>query len=130
MRLMIPLAWERWGEGVISGMSDITGVLNTSIKNNVIKMAIIKGIKETFSIIGIPMNPIKARGAPIAIKGLRLPIFVLILSDQAPIKGRMKRAAILSSVITNPVAVALIPNPVTPLVEENPSLPAWRKIGT
>ncbi len=116
MRLIIPFAWDRLGDGVISPMKDITGVRKRSMAKRVRKIAPIKNTKELPTKMGIDTKPINAIGAPMMINGFLLPIFVHIRSDMAPIHGKMSNAAILSKVIIKPVQLADIPNPVTPAV--------------
>ena len=51
-----------------------------------------------------------AIGAPIRMKGIRLPIGVRSRSDQAPTGGWMKSAAILSKVMKKPIHAGESPN--------------------
>ena len=85
MKLMIPLACERKTEGVISGMSAITGVLhNAALNNNVLVQATNSGSTAGN---GINPNATAVIGAPTNKNGMRRPSGVRNLSDHAPTGG-------------------------------------------
>ncbi len=64
-------------------------------------------------------------GASTMMNGNRRPRRVQILSDQTPISGRRKKAAMLSSVMITPVRPAPRPKPTSPGAS-NVALPACR----
>jgi len=99
---MIPLAWERYSEGVTSGMSATTGVR----QNAIAKIVVTVQAKNSGKALASGTNPkaMAAIGAPIRIKGKRLPKRVRNRSDQAPTAGWMNSAAMLSKDMKKPVA--------------------------
>jgi len=101
MKLMIPLACERNLEGVTSGISATTGVRQNAIARIVVTVQAMNRGRVAAS--GTRPKAIAAIGAPIRIKGRRLPSLVRRRSDQAPTGGWMKRAAMLSSDIKKPI---------------------------
>ena len=91
--MIIPLACERKGEGVISGISATTGVRQKAMLSSREVVQATNSGKMDAS--GIRPNASAPTGAPINIKGMRLPRGVRRRSDQAPTGGWMSRAAML-----------------------------------
>ena len=65
--------------------------------------------RDRFSIRGIKMKESTAQIVPMKIKGVRLPNFVFVLSDNPPNRGSKNTASMLSSAIMIPDSVWLIP---------------------
>src|SRR3989304_5301852 len=85
IKLMMPFACERKADGVISGMSAITGVRhNAALNNNVLVQATNKGSAAGS---GINPNATAVIGAPISRNGMRRPSGVRNLSDHAQTGG-------------------------------------------
>src|SRR5450759_1445711 len=101
IRLMIPLACERYRDGVRSGIKAMTGVRQKAmLRSKVLVQATNNG---RIAAIGMKPKATALMGAPIKINGKRLPMGVRRRSDHAPRGGWMNRAAILSRVIKNPI---------------------------
>ncbi len=101
MKLMIPFAWDRNWEGVRSGINATTGVRQSAIlSNNVLVQATNTGRTAANGMMPNISAPI---GAPIRMNGIRRPIGVRSLSDQAPTGGWISKAAMLSRVIKKPI---------------------------
>src|SRR5512138_3173808 len=104
MKLMMPFAWERFSEGVTSGMRATTGVRhNAALKSSVLVHATNNGRIEA---TGMKPNARAVIGAPMRMNGSRLPMGVRNRSDQAPTGGWMNNAAMLSSVMKKPMKAA------------------------
>jgi len=85
IKLMTPLACDRKREGVMSGIKATTGVRhNAMLMRSVLVQRTKRGRMDT---IGIRPKAIAAIGAPIKMKGIRLPIGVRNRSDNAPMGG-------------------------------------------
>ena len=108
MKLMTPLACERFSEGVMSGISATTGVRQSAmLSSRVLVQATNSG---STAASGIIPKANAERGAPIRMNGSRRPSLVRSRSDQAPTGGWMKSAAMLSSVMKKPTHTADSPN--------------------
>ena len=103
IKLIMPLACERFSDGVMSGMRATTGVRQMAI----LRMSVLVQATKSGRMPAIGMRP-KATaptGAPTRMNGRRRPILVRRRSDQAPTGGWMNRAAILSSVMKKPIQI-------------------------
>src|SRR3990172_3020084 len=101
MKLIMPFACERFGEGVISGINATTGVRHkAALKSNVLVQATNNGRTAAR---GINPNASAVIGAPTRMNGSRRPMGVRNLSDHAPTGGWMNKAAMLSSVMKKPI---------------------------
>jgi len=111
MKLITPLACERYFEGVTSGINATTGVRQIAIESMKVMVQAIKNgkrapaeiFKSGIATTGAKKKAIAAMGAPTSIKGRRRPIFVRVRSESEPMVGCSSRAAILSSVIKKPI---------------------------
>ena len=116
IKLIMPLACDRNGEGVTSGINATTGVRHSAmLSSSELVQATNRG---NTAAIGMSPNAMAEIGAPIRMNGIRRPIGVRKRSDQAPTGGWINNAAILSRVMKKPI------NPA-----DNPNLFA-RKMGT
>ncbi len=85
MKLMMPLACERYCEGVISGIKATTGVRHRAmLSSKVLVQATNMGRKAAS---GIKPKARAPMGAPTRMKGMRRPMGVRKRSDQAPTGG-------------------------------------------
>src|SRR4051794_37577503 len=89
----------------MSGMSATTGVRHIAmLSSRVLVQATNTGRAAA---MGIIEKATAAIGAPIRIKGMRLPMGVRSRSDHAPTGGWMKKAAMLSRVMKKPIQAGL-----------------------
>ena len=103
MMLMMPLALARRGLGVMSGMRATAGLRYIIIKMRT--MAIIATIPAMLLLwknSGINGNATAETNVPTRMYGMRLPIFVCVLSERRPKSGRRMSAARLSHAMMMP----------------------------
>ena len=101
MKLMMPLAWERYFDGVMSGMSATTGVRHSAMLSSKVLVQATNSGRTDCS--GMRPKARAPKGAPIRMKGMRRPMGVRSRSDQAPMGGWMNNAAMLSRVMKKPI---------------------------
>src|SRR5699024_7909235 len=105
IKLIIPFASLRKGEGATSGINEITGLLHKA-------MTKLKPMTIVINAHSTCCKDTKAKkkeqiGNPIAIHGIRSPIRVRVLSLHAPIRGWKITPKKLSIVIIAPITVLL-----------------------
>ena len=109
IRLMIAFPLERSGFGVTSGISDTAGERKIPIDSSVQNSAATNRIRfRAFAAAGSSSMKMTAKIVPTKINGVRLPRFVLILSDHAPKNGSRNSARMLSSAMMPPDSVSPI----------------------
>jgi hypothetical protein len=88
----------------MSGIKAITGPRTDCLNKFSRARIIINAAKEFFAAYGIKLKVIADNGSRIIIHGIRLPIFVRVLSDHAETMGINNIARILSSDINIPTS--------------------------
>src|SRR6185436_7484614 len=82
IKLMMPFAWERFSDGVISGIKATTGVRQNAMARKKDEVQATK--KGSIPAMGINPNATAEIGAAMRIKGMRRPILVRTPSDHGP----------------------------------------------